>query len=293
MNMSPKNKIALFLTLTLVLSSLAYIPVIRSGSLGSFSILLMWAPGVSAILTQVITTSSLKGLGWRPGKARWLGLAYGLPLFYALPVYGLVWLTGLGRIPNPALIDQLNQMYPVSHPWTAITIYVVIAATLGFLTSLLSATGEEIGWRGLLVPELAKITTFTKTALISGVIWAAWHMPAVILADYNSAAPLWYAIICFVILVMAISFPFAWLSIKSGSFWPAAILHASHNLFIQGVFDLLTQSTGPTPFIIGEFGIGMVLTGLVAAFVFWRMRHDLPPQEPVRTSTAEAIMPAV
>jgi uncharacterized protein len=288
--MSPRNKIALFLLLTLVLSSLAYIPVIRSGSLGSFSILLMWAPGVSAILTQFITTRSLKGLGWRFGKARWLGLAYALPLVYALPVYGFVWLTGLGKIPNPALIDQLNQMYPVTNPGIAIAIYIVIAATLGFLTSLLSATGEEIGWRGLLVPELAKITTFNKTVLISGVIWAAWHMPAILLADYNSAAPLWYAIICFVILVLAISFPFAWLSIKSGSFWPAAILHASHNLFIQGVFDMLTEGTGPTPYIIGEFGIGMVLTGLVIAFVFWRLRRDLPPQEPVRTSTAVETM---
>jgi uncharacterized protein len=284
--MNPRKKIGLFLILTLVLSSLAYIPVIRSGSLGPFSILLMWAPGVSAILTQFIATRGIKGLGWRPGKARWLGLAYVLPLVYALPVYGLVWFTGLGNIPNPVLLDQLNKTYPVTHPGIAIAIYIVIAATIGVLTSLLSATGEEIGWRGLLVPELAKITTFTKTALISGVVWAAWHMPAVILADYNSTAPIWYAIICFVILVVAVSFPFAWLSIKSGSFWPAAILHASHNLFIQGVFDLLTQNTGPTPYIIGEFGVGMVLTGLVVAFVFWRLRRDLPPQEIVQPGTA-------
>jgi hypothetical protein len=30
-----------------------------------------------------------------------------------------------------------------------------------------------LSWRGLFVPELAKVTSFTKTALISGVVWAA------------------------------------------------------------------------------------------------------------------------
>lgn len=292
--MSPRKKIALFLTFTLVLSALAYIPVIRSGSLGSFSILLMWAPGIAAVLTQLIATRSLRGLGWRrPGQLRWLGLAYVLPLLYALPVYAVVWLTGLGKIPNPALIEQLSQTYPVTNAPVAIAIYIVVAATLGIVTSLLSAAGEEIGWRGFLVPQLAKITSFTNTALISGVIWAAWHLPAVLLADYNSAAPRWFAVTCFVILVVAVSFPFAWLSLKSGSFWPAAVLHASHNLFIQGVFDQLTLDTGPTAYLTGEFGAGLALTGLVTAFVFWRMRRDLPAHAERRAGAAAETLPAV
>jgi len=134
--------------------------------------------------------------------------------------------------------------------------------------------GEEIGWRGLLVPELTKTNGFTKTALISGIIWASWHMPLVFLAGYNGGTPLAYSAACFTVMIIAISFPFAWLRLKSGNLWTAALLHASHNLFIQDVFDRLTDPTGISPYITGEFGIGLALTSLVVAYVFWRMQRD-------------------
>ena len=57
--------------------------------------------------------------------------------------------------------------------------------------------GEEIGWRGLLVPELVKVTSFTKTALIIGIVWAAWHIPGIFLADLSGDTPDLYAAIFF------------------------------------------------------------------------------------------------
>ncbi|MDX9864655.1 MAG: CPBP family glutamic-type intramembrane protease [Anaerolineaceae bacterium] len=44
----------------------------------------------------------------------------------------------------------------------------------------------------------------------------------------------------FTILVVGISTVFAWLRLQSGSLWPAAVLHASHNLFVQAIFTSLT-----------------------------------------------------
>jgi membrane protease YdiL (CAAX protease family) len=46
--------------------------------------------------------------------------------------------------------------------------------------------GEEIGWRGFLVPEFAKTQSFPATALITGFIWAIWHYPVLLFADYHS-----------------------------------------------------------------------------------------------------------
>lgn len=47
----------------------------------------------------------------------------------------------------------------------------------------------------------------------------------------------------------------AWLRGKSGSLWPCAICHASHNLFIQAVFTPITTVYGPkTLYAIDEFG---------------------------------------
>jgi membrane protease YdiL (CAAX protease family) len=141
-----------------------------------------------------------------------------------------------------------------------------------------------LGWRGLFVPELAKVTSFTKTALISGVVWAAWHMPGIFLADYSHAGtPDLYAATMFAVTFVVISFPFSWLRLKSGSLWPAALFHASHNLFIFPIFERLTSDAEIIPYITGEFGIGLALTSAVVAYVFWRMQEGLSlPNQPVQ-----------
>lgn len=277
--MSAQKKVILFLILTLCFSAFSYIPILRAGTIGVqgglFVFTLMWSPGLAAILTQLIANRSLRGMGWRLGSARWLGIACILPVLYALPVYAFTWLTGLGRFPNPDRIASLAEKYSSPNPATTVTIFLLISLTVDMVGPLLSALGEEIGWRGLLVPELAKMTSFTKTALISGVIWAAWHMPGVFFADYHSGnTPITYAAACFAVLVIGISFPFAWLTLKSGSLWPAVLLHAFHNQLVMGILDKLTGKTEITPYITGEFGVGLALTGLVVAYVFWRMQRD-------------------
>jgi hypothetical protein len=91
----------------------------------------------------------------------------------------------------------------------------------------------------------------------------------------------------FAILIIAISFPFAWLTLKSGSLWPAVLLHALHNQLIMGILDKLTGKTAVTPYITGEYGVGLAVTGLVAAYVFWRMQPD-KSLSPSKVSTAFA-----
>jgi len=64
------------------------------------------------------------------------------------------------------------------------------------------------------------------------------------------------------------------LRLKSGSLWTAVLLHTTHNIFIQGVFDRLSGNTAITPHITGEFGVGLALTRLVVAYFFWRTQRD-------------------
>ena len=123
----------------------------------------------------------------------------------------------------------------------------------------------------MLVPQLAKLTSFTSVALIVGVIWALWHVPILLFAGYNSGTPVWYALICFVALEMGGSFVCAWLRLKTGSIWPSTILHGSHNYFIEGIFDAFTANTGITLYITTEFGIGLALVGVVMALLFWKL----------------------
>jgi membrane protease YdiL (CAAX protease family) len=254
-----KRQIGFFLASTFALSAVFWILIIRAGGLSTAYVIgLMWCPGISAMATRLIFHRTLKGLGWGWGKTRYQIASYLLPLAYAGVVYGLVWFTVLGER-QPQFGASL---------WNFIFI--------GTAFSLFTALGEEIGWRGYLVPQLFKLTGFTAAALFSGCIWALWHMPLIVFADYNAGAPAWFSVICFATMAVGISFAFAWLRIKSGSLWTAALIHASHNLYIQGYFDQVTVQTETTTYLTGEFGAGLALSSVVVAIVFWRLRNRLP-----------------
>ena len=118
----------------------------------------------------------------------------------------------------------------------------------------------------MLVPELAKITGFRNTALLSGAIWAAWHMPLIIGANYHGVGtPVAFSAICFVAMIMAFGVIMAWITLKSRSLWPAALLHSVHNLIIQTVLDGATVAGPKTAWLTGEFGIGLAVTVALAA----------------------------
>ena len=226
-----KKRIMVFLILTLGISAIPNYIIISTGAITTVTgLLAMWSPGIAAILTQLFFRNSLKDFGWGWGKTRYQLWSIALPFFYVLVVHLFVWGTGLGGftlVPAMTLIRTL---------------------TLGGIMACIAALGEEIGWSGFFVPELAKITSFTKTAFFRGIVWSVWHYPIIISGlyapDVAKEVPLWYQLICFTIILTSISFAFTWFRLKSGSLWTGMFLHASHNKFIQGVFSKLQQIKG-------------------------------------------------
>ncbi|NSW53490.1 MAG: CPBP family intramembrane metalloprotease [Anaerolineae bacterium] len=259
---SLRRQIAVFLVLTLVLTGIVFVVALLNGASlsalgGLLGLGLMWSPGIAAFITLRIFKLPAKELGWKPGKAKYLGISYLLPLVYALPVYAAVWISGIGRI-DPAVMTLPN---------------VLVMAFGMVLMAMLSALGEEIGWRGFLVPRLVQLIGFNRASLLSGFIWAVWHIPFILFLDYNSSTPAWFAVLCFVVMVVGVSFAYAWLRMASASLWTATLLHAAHNVFIQNLLDPATQDAGRglVPWVIGEFGIGLAITGVITALVFWRL----------------------
>ena len=267
-----RRKIVIFLALTVVLVGFAYIPVIQAGTLdalgGMAVYLVMWAPGVAGMLTQLITERRLAGMGWRIRTVPLLALALVLPALYALPVYMPVWLSGLATFDAAGWSASAGGIAPLKA--------LGLLLSVGILISLTSALGEEIGWRGLLVPELAKLGSFRFVAVVSGLIWTLYHVPLIVMADYRGVGtPLWYSLLCFFPMVMGLSVVMAWLRLKSGSLWPPALLHASHNLIVQGVFDPATRPGPWSGYLTGEFGIGLVVTIALTAWLLSR-RGGIP-----------------
>jgi membrane protease YdiL (CAAX protease family) len=276
--LSPYARVAIFVGFVCATSSIFYFLIIHAGNLGAgrgiFTLGLMWCPAVSALLTLAVCGGQFSSLGWTWGKTRYQVLSYLIPLAYASVAYLIAWSTGLAGIGNPEFLAGVAQDYGWTNwPDSAVVIgYVVLQATVGMIPSCAHSLGEEIGWRGFLVPELSRFLSFPVMAVVSGLIWAAWHYPLVLFADYNSGTPAWYALTCFSVLAVGISFPFAWMRLRSGSVWTAMILHGSHNMFIQTVFDRFTSDTGVTRYITGEFGLMLALVGIVVGVVCMRVR---------------------
>ncbi len=261
-------RIAAFLLLTYGLSSIFYVRIASSGQLKMLPTFgLMWCPAVAAVVVRLATQGNLRGTGWIPRPMRWLSIGYLVPAALGLIVYGLVWLTGLGGFDA----DGLN---PGAHK--PLLPAVLLIATAGMIISTMSALGEEIGWRGFLVPELARISSFTTTGATSGAAWAVYHYPLILFANYTSGTPAWFALPVFTGMVVASAFVYAWVRLKSGSVWPSVILHASHNLFIQNIFDRLTIDRGHTKYLTTEFGAGLALAYTIVAVYLWRRRAELP-----------------
>lgn len=142
-----------------------------------------------------------------------------------------------------------------------------------------AALGEELGWRGLLVPEMSRYMSYTRLAFVSGVVWTLWHLPLILFGPYHGAGSLWFSLLAFVPLVVSASFVYAWMRLVSGSVWPPMLLHGSWNYFVQGFFpELTTQTTGGAR-MLGEFGWLAPLVSMVLALVFWRFRSYIPTAE--------------
>ncbi len=276
------KKIGLFYALTLLFTGAFDAFVLHAGKMDAGNLLFvtgaMWSPALATLATKAIFRESIRDLRWGLGRAKYVWLGYLIPIAYALPVYLVVWVTGLGGFAGPDFVKRTAEQFGWTHfpPTLTLTLFILLTATLGLVGKTSRALGEEIGWRGFLVPELSKVVGFSGVGIISGLMWAVYHFPVLLFADYNAGTPAWYGLTCFTLMVVADSFILAWLTLRSGSLWPAAILHGSHNLFIQSIFTPLTRDTGSTNYIIDEFGIGLVITIAIGAIVVWRKRGELP-----------------
>jgi len=116
---------------------------------------------------------------------------------------------GLAGMPASQLFEIVRTSVPAlgAH-------FLVQAAMIG--------VGEELGWRGWLLPSLAGGRTFASATALTGLAWTAWHMP-VFFSGLASA-------LGFLTLLAALSVVFAWLWIRGcRSAGIVALAHASVN----------------------------------------------------------------
>jgi len=264
--------VAVFLATLAVLSAPFYLYLFRApdprwGPLQTWGF--MWCPGLAALLTRLVVAHGVGGLGWRwGGTARLLLGVLTVPYALCATVYVTVWLLGLGRF-DPTRIEELAARLGIAPALllALVPVLVPLSTALGMAATL----GEELGWRGLLAPRLAALAGFVPGSLMVGVVWALWHYPLIIvlLPRFHTGLPLAYAAACFTATLMCLSLVYTWLRLRTGSVWPAVLLHAA-SARAQELFEGMTASTGPTHYFTFEYGIGFVLVALAVVLVFGR-----------------------
>ncbi len=247
-----RRALTLFLGLAVVLSALVMVPVLQTRSLAAWNgwalPLLMWAPGAAGVVTSLVVFRSLRPLGLtgHRGTWRWALLCLAVPVAYTLLIYPA--LAGLGLVS----LGQRN---------IELSFFVT-----GLWISLRTALGEELGWRGLAAPVLERLFGFVPGQLALGLIWFLYHLPLLLMSDYGKSAHPLFGNAMFLVAVIGMSLFLGWVRRQSGSVWPCALLHASHNLVFLHLFDPLVPVDAAAGWLVGEQGVlfacAQVLLGL-------------------------------
>jgi membrane protease YdiL (CAAX protease family) len=204
-------------------------------------------------------------------------LALGLPLVVGTLAYGAAFLFNLAQFEPPPFPTE------VSPAIAQFGVNLVFAVTVGLLILLPTAAGEEIGWRGYLLPRLIDARA-PQPVLLTSLIWGAWHLPVVFAGVYAAgASPLLSAVMLMLATALFGSI-IGWVRIETGSIWPVILAHALWNAIINGAFTPAAQEATARLWT-GETGILVVL---VLAPVTILVRRSWQPVQPVEKDAVYA-----
>ena len=232
--------------------------------------LMMWTPGISAILASLFSKEKISSYGWKLGKVRFLIYAYLFPLVVSIVAYGLVWSSGFAEFTTQKVIYyNWARMLGFQLP-APFVIGLFSKMVIAFLFAIPFVLGEEIGWSGYITPKLLKLSSVPATSIIVGLYWAIWHYPAIIGGFYGQGTPLWISLPGFTLVCIGESFVRTVLVLKSKNLWVGTILHASGNTILMGIFWEMTVQKGYAGYLVSETGIFVGLVYIIVAVLFWK-----------------------
>lgn len=243
----PWVAVAAFTVLACALAWLGALPLwlgdgLAEPAAGVLLPVMMLTPAVAALIVTFVMRTPARG-----GRARFLGL---WPL---RPAKRIVWLLVVAWLAPPLLVAasilvsaafglveldltfgafarELEKALPPGSPVPPVEIVVFAQLAMIPFAALLNAIpafGEELGWRGWLVPALRPLGTW-PALVISGAIWGIWHSP-VILLGYNFGRTDLSGVLLMIGGCTAWGILLGWLRLRSASVWPAVIAHGSLN----------------------------------------------------------------
>ncbi len=246
----------------------------------------MFFPALASILTRLITREGFSGMLLRPNFKKNVG-RYALAAF--LPMGLIVLGAALYYLLYPAMFDSAMPTIAsalngsVSLAYTSVAVQTAIALLLGWLVNFIPALGEELGWRGYLLPQLTKCMSTGKAILVSGAIWGVWHAPMIVLGHNYGTSYAGYpylGILLMTVFCMLFGAFLSYLTLKVGSAIPAAMAHGALNAGAAlGMVFLASSEYNP---VIGPALMGVIPMAALLPFAVWfflrgRTLAFLPP----------------
>ena len=191
------------------------------------------------------------------------------PLWYLVVFLGPVALVG-GVVPLNALLG--GPALSLGMPLLGAAIF------FGFSIFPGSALGEEIGWRGYVLPRLQSRMSALSASLFLAPIWAVWHLP-LWLQGKPFQTPTLYA--GFVVSAFALSVILTWVyNSTGGSLLFVVLLHATVNLpQTLAIDELGSRATVPLLLYWGLMVVAAIVVVVVAGPKHLSRKHRKQEEE--------------
>lgn len=255
------TKAASYYSITLLLALLIALFVTSNAA----PIITMGTPLIAVLLMQfVVTRDGYSKAGWaelglgRLGLRKW-SLALLAPLLVLLFTYSVAWSTGIAAFVVSANAGSFwEQLLDVMASLVIVTVF---------------AFGEEIGWRGYMLPRLVALGP-RRATLVTGFLHGVFHLPVIIFTPfYHGAGSRWIIIPLFLLTLTAAGGFYGYLRLTTGSVWVVALAHAAFDVFWDH-FDMVTVAASPLAmeYLAGESGVlTLIGTAAVAGWLLYRL----------------------
>lgn len=285
-NCSEKTKrIVIFLFIEILLVILISIPLflLKAESGGTLvmtmSIIFMWLPAITTLLTRKITHDK-SNLLLKPRLKKNLKFYFmscfvpSILIIIGTLLYFIIFPNDLdltlGYVKNlAATTGQQINLPPLTVPSLFfVAIGLVVAAPFVLVNHIL-AFGEEIGWRAYLLPLLCEKLGVVKGILVDGVLWGIVHAPLVYFGvNYsgNYFGSPWSGMLMMTLFATAVGTFLSYLTIKTKSIMPACIAHGVTNAVREAPLFICVPTCsallGPKP--AGIIGMtGFIIFGVI------------------------------
>ena len=248
----PLREAELFVAVTFLIAAGVYLPLLARdlGWIGTtlppgLQIVGILSPGIATLVIHLYddgvdgVRSALGGLAaWRFGRI-WWGVTLALPPGFAA-VYAGAYI-GLGHDFVPEPIQMVSESG--------------VAIVLLILMMIVLSAGEEIGWRGHLLPLLQARMSALTASLVLGVVWAVWHVPVF----YGAGIEGW-AFPLRIVSIFGGAVVYTWLfNNTGGSVLAVTLLHAGTNFWGRLLGPIPTPTPAATAFTAVNILLAVVL----------------------------------